>query len=115
MPKVRVTITIDEAVLEKVDSTRGSTSRSEYIERVLAEHLGLTTAHGGVLRRESADGPLEVLKEILDELRKIRRLLSEGGAVARKPGEPPVGGRLLKRRTGHHCRASPSTTPGWRC
>ena len=96
MPKVRVTITIDEAVLERVDSTRGSTSRSEYIERVLAEHLGLTTAQASASRRESADGSLEILREMLKELREIRRLLSEGSNAAKKPEEPPVGERSLK-------------------
>jgi len=96
VPKVRVTITIDEAVLEKVDSTRGSTSRSEYIERVLAEHLGLTTTHAGAPEKEPADGSLEVLREMLKELREIRRLLSGGSIVVKRPEEAPVDEGSLK-------------------
>jgi len=115
VPKVRVTITIDEAVLERVDSTRGSTSRSEYIERVLAEHLGLTTTHAGAPEKRSADGSLEVLREMLKELREIRRLLSEGSTAAKKPEEAPVDEGSLKAEEQASLPASPSTTLGWRC
>lgn len=95
MPKVRVTITLDESVLRRIDSARGSTSRSEYIERVLAEHLGLPAAppRAACPEERAVDGSreLEVLEEILRELREIRRLLSSGAAV-RRPEEPPAAG-----------------------
>jgi len=41
MTKERITISIDPALLERIDRERGLVPRSTYIESILAEALGM--------------------------------------------------------------------------
>jgi len=93
---VGITITIDESLLRRMGSARGSTSRSEYIERALAEHLELRGAHPA-LRGMAADGvharEFEARKKLFEELLQMHEAL---GCVEVEEREYGIGPKLAR-------------------